>query len=346
MIKLDTDAIVIRKDIVDILSSKLPWMSLTGKTVAVTGAYGMLAAYVVETLLTLGNVKVIALVRSEAKAKERFRRYLDNPLLSLREYACNAPLPNIGQIDFIVHAASIPRPDKEIPVDVLTPNIIGTYHLLEAARKQPHFEQFIFFSSGAVYGEMEASDPITENMAFPIDQSNVANCYALGKITGESLCAAYGKQYGISTKMLRLAHTYGPGMDLNNDIRAFSEFIRSALQGNKITLHTAGTQKRSYCYISDATRAFFDILFNGECGNAYNLVNKAETYSIRNFAELVAANAPKPVEVEIRTQSTSGGYAPQHNAAILSDKKIKSLGWSPIVGLAEGLRRTMAAYTV
>lgn len=345
MIKLNTDSAIISEDIAEILSAKLPWTSLSGKTVAVTGAYGMLAAYVVETLLALGKVKVVALVRSEAKARERFHGHLDNPLLSIREYACKAPLPDIGPFNFIVHAASIPRPDKEIPVDVLTPNVIGTYHLLEAAREQPLFEQFIFFSSGAVYGEMKSSEPINEDMTFPIDQSDVANCYAIGKVTGESLCAAYRRQYGISTKMLRLAHTYGPGMDLNGDIRAFSEFIRSALQGDKITLHTAGTQKRSYCYISDATRAFFEILFNGKCGNAYNLVNQAESYSIRAFAELVAANAPRPIAIETGMQPTSGGYAPQHNAAILSDRKIKALGWTPTVGLAEGLRRTMATYT-
>lgn len=345
MIKFNTDSAIISEDIAKVLSAKLPWASLSGKAVAVTGAYGMLAAYVVETLLALGDVKVVALVRSEAKARERFLRHLGNPLLSIREYECRAPLPDIGPLNLIVHAASIPRSDTKIPVNVLTPNVIGTYHLLEAAREQPHFEQFIFFSSGAVYGEMKSAGPVDEDMAFPIDQSDVANCYAIGKATGEALCAAYYRQYGISSKTLRLAHTYGPGMNLNRDARAFSEFIRCALQGGKITLHTAGTQKRSYCYISDATLAFFAILFNGESGNAYNLVNQTESCSIREFAELVAASAPTPITVEVGLQPASGGYAPQHNAAILSDRKIRSLGWTPTVGLAEGLRRTMAAYT-
>lgn len=344
MIRLDVQSDVIKTDIREILSADLPWTSLHGKTVAVTGASGMLAAYIVETILALGGVKVVALVRNVAKAKCRFARYVDDPNLEIVCYDCASPLRLERAINVIIHAASLPRPDVTVPVDVLEPNSVGTYYLLEAARQQPDFGQFVFFSSSAVYGEVKGSVQIAETDGSHVDPCVVGNCYSIGKMTGEALCVAYTRQYGIVTKILRYAHTFGPGMDIQGDVRAFSEFFRVAMLGKRIELQTAGTQIRYYCYITDATEAFFRVFFKGSSGEAYNIVNSQEGHSIKDFAQVVSAAVGGTIGVSFCGSSCSCGYAPLGQTAVMSGAKLESLGWNPSVKLLQGVIRTLGAY--
>lgn len=347
MINFITNSAVIREDVDRILSANLPWDQLSGKTVAITGAAGMLAAYVVETLLSIGKINVIALVRNVEKARKRFSCYLNNRYLSIINYESSMPLQGLGKINYIIHAASLPHSDTNTPVDVLVPNVIGTYQLLDFARKQDGFEKFLYLSSGAVYGNDDTSNiEFVEDKPVSINPSDVSNCYAIGKCTGEALCAAYTRQYNISTKILRYGHTFGPGLNINNDIRAFAEFLRNAILGEDIKLITSGKQKRYYCYISDATTALFRILFSNDGNNTYNVINANESHSILEFALEVAKQSPNKISVSFcNGLDRNTGYVPLANAARMNSNRLFGLGWMPNVSLGEGIRRTLNVYS-
>ena len=341
----------VEKDIAEVLAAKLDWESLCGKTIAITGANGMLASYVAETLLTLvrttGNpIRVIALVRNPEKASLRFSAYANDPNLSIVKWDPSDVAPDLKECDILIHAASIPRPDSLHPVDVIAPNVIGTWNLLQQLRqadKRP--EQFIYISSGAVYGDRQDSPtPISEDMALPVNQMLPQSCYAESKRAGENICISFMRQYGIPVKVIRYAHTYGPGMDLEHDPRSFVSFIRSIRDSKDIRLTSAGDAVRYFCYATDATIAFFSILLNGKPGEAYNIANPGNGISIRELAELLVSLAPeRHLKVVTDTTAAPPGYAPQKIAPCLDIAKLRTLGWQPSISIAEGFNRVLNA---
>ena len=346
----------VRADIEEILKTDLPWKSLSGKKVLITGASGMLAAYVVETLLLLPEYLdckppvVTALVRNSGKAEERFSRYLNNPnfILTSEDICRNLEAKNFPDIEVIIHAASIPRPDGERPVDVMAPNILGTWNLLNLARELPDFKQFIYFSSGIVNGENIQSDlPISEEMFFPSSCTSPAACYTESKRAGEAICLAFMRQYGIPVKLLRYFGSYGPGMDLYNDPRAFTSFVKNAVQGEEIVLLSAGEETRFWCYITDATEAFFRVFFSSDCGEAWNIANNEAGCTIREFAQMACDLSPnRNISLQFDPGKVPPGYtafkSPQVTVPDIT--KLRSIGFTPKIPVREGLRRTIEAY--
>ncbi len=347
---------IVRQDIEEILKQDLPWQALSGKKILVTGAAGMLASYVVEALLLLPEYvdcippKVTALVRSMEKAEKRFAGYLGNANLKLvTDDICRGlAVSAFRDTQVIIHAASIPRPDRKRPVAVMAPNILGTWHLLELARQIPDFDQFIYFSSGIVNGENIKSDiPITEEMFFPSSCLSPGACYSESKRAGETICLSFMNQYGIRVKMLRYFGSYGPGMDLQNDPRAFTSFVKNAVCGEDIVLHSTGEETRFWCYITDATEAFFRVFFHSTYGEAWNIANSEAGCTIRELAQTVGELSPhETVSVQIGQGKAPSGYTPfkSPQVTVPSIDKLKSIGFAPKIDIREGLKRTIDAH--
>jgi len=348
---------MITADMERILEAELPWQALSGKEIVVTGASGMLAGYVVDTLLLLPEYyecdppRVTALVRNREKASARFAHYLGNPFFRLRtdDLCERIDAGPFLKTALIIHAASIPRPDGKTPVDVMAPNILGTWNLLELVRGLPEFDQFVYFSSGIVNGEDIKSDiPVSEDMFFPTSCTNPASCYSESKRAGETISLSFMRQYGIPVKLLRHFGSYGPGMDLYNDPRAFTSFVKNAVCGEDIILHSTGEETRFWCYISDATEAFFRVLFEPIYGEAWNVANDEAGCTILELAQTAAELAPgKKVSVRFDPSKVPAGYTPfkSHQITVPDIKKLRNMGFSPRVGIREGLQRTIQAYS-
>ncbi|MCX7900131.1 MAG: NAD-dependent epimerase/dehydratase family protein, partial [Methylocystis sp.] len=203
-----------REDVDRVLAADLSWEALDGRTILVAGASGFLPAAMVETLLTLSEcgraprLKVIALARSREKALRRFAGRLGHPALSIRIADVSDAIEIEGPVDMIIHAASqaSPRFYSADPVGTALPNITGTANLLELARRK-NVERFLYFSSSEVYGAVSGDEPIAESQFGALDPATVRACYAESKRVGETLCVAYGAQYGIDCVIARPFHT-------------------------------------------------------------------------------------------------------------------------------------------
>lgn len=343
---------VITQDLAAITSAPLPWGEFDGATVLVTGAAGFLPAYMVETLLSLNletlrrPVKVVALVRNEVRARERFAAYRDDPNLEIIVQDVSQPLATSRSFDFIIHAASQASPVyyRTDPVGTLSPNVLGTYHLLEHARQYP-LRGFLFFSSGEVYGIVPPdSGSIAEHMGGWLDPTSLRSCYGESKRMGETMCVAWAQQHGIPTRIARPFHTYGPGMRLD-DGRVFADFVRDILAGGPIVLQSDGSARRSFCYLADATLGFFTVLLRGSNGEAYNVANPDGECSIAELADRLAAMyAQQGITVERRVRAESA-YMP---STILSTKpditKAMALGWRLQYDVERGFERTVDSY--
>lgn len=342
---------IVEEDLQKIVASSLPWTRLFSKTVLITGANGFVPAYMVETLLYLNetlhaDIRVIALVRNREKAMRRLGHLADRQDMTLVVQDVRDPYLGPDCADFIVHAASqaSPRFYGSDPAGTFETNILGTRRMLELARSS-HSGGFLFFSSGEVYGRIDnASIPLKETDYGYLDPLNVRSCYAEGKRAGETLCTCWHAQFGIPTKIVRLSHTYGPGME-PDDGRVFADFVADIVARRDIVMKSDGSTRRPFCYLADATVAFFTILLLGNAGEAYNVGSDIEC-SVLELAETLVRLFPERHCNVIRQERGPGDqYIPSSVSAGHFDlSKIKSLGWEPTTGIEEGFRRTVESY--
>lgn len=343
---------ILAEDLHTIASALLPWQRLFGKTVLISGANGFLPAYMVETLLHLNthadaNITVLALVRNLEKAQRRFTAHLDNSALNFLAQDVCEPVDYPEKIDFIVHAASQASPIYygTDPVGTLNANIVGTQNLLNLARAK-QVESFLYFSSSEIYGRVEeALIPIDEDTFGYLSPTVVRSCYAESKRMGENMCVSYSSQYKVPAVMVRVFHTYGPGMPLN-DGRVFVDFVRDALTGQDIEMRSDGSARRAYCYLTDATVAYFTVLLTGTPGQAYNVGNPTEEYSVLELARLISGLAPTAgLQVRELPADPNSVYVPGAVSRVSPQvTKLRTLGWEPRISAAHGFARTIASY--
>jgi UDP-glucuronate decarboxylase len=340
---------IIAEDLDIIINAQLNWASFSNKNVLITGANGFLPAYLVETLLHLikkgiiNNTIIFALVRNIEKAKKRFKP--NKNLHFIVQDVCD-PISIEEPLHFIIHAASQASPKYygTDPVGTLNANVLGTTNLLKLAKENP-IESFLYFSSSEVYGCIDCNrNPIKENDFGYIDPTNVRSCYAEGKRMGETICVSWAQQYNIPVKIVRPFHTYGPGMDLN-DGRVYADFINNVLSNTNIVMKSDGLAKRAFCYLSDATIAFYTVLLKGEQGNAYNVGNPDGEISIIDLATKLVDMFPEKKLSVIKSDNQTTGYLKSSVLRNCPDlTKIKNLGWSPKVDINNGLYRTIKSY--
>lgn len=343
---------VIEEDMARVLAQPVPWGELSNARILVSGAYGFVVAYVVEAILyaneTLNlGARVTGLVRNPEKAWKRFAAYRGRADLEFIFQDVCAPIADEVDADFVVHGASWASPKYygSQPVGSLLPNVLGTYQLLELARRK-QARGFLFFSSAEIYGRVEPSAiPTPETYEGRVQPTEVRSCYAESKRMGETMCVAWRQQHGVPTTMARIFHTYGPGMALD-DGRVFADFTRDILERRNIRMMSDGAHRRTFCYLSDAAAALLMILLKGQPGTAYNMGNDEAEVSIAELADLMVGLFPeRKLRVERVVPVNPPGYLRTTvDRACPDTTRLRTLGWKPQVGVAEGFRRTVLSY--
>jgi UDP-glucuronate decarboxylase len=345
---------IVREDLQNIISAALPWERLSGKTVIISGANGLLPSYMVETLLFLNSQvsqrersRVIALVRNYERTVERFAHHKGRDDLRIVVANLANPLLLDERVNFVIHGASPASPKKytDNPNDLFVANVLGTYNLLTVAQEH-QAEEFLYISSGEVYGKLEPSQiPVKESSFGGIDPTRVRSCYAESKRIAENMCVCWHKQYGLSTKIVRPCHTFGPWLNLD-DGRVFADFVRDILNEHPITLKSDGKPLRTFCYLADATEAFFTVMFKGSAGQAYNVASDQCTTTIGHLAQMLSTSFGNgqiigPQEAQLKQTAPASEIWPDSTP---DTAKIQALGWQPRTSLKEAFERTLRSY--
>lgn len=222
--------------------------------------------------------------------------------------------------EVVLHLAA-PRPSA----DALTTTRVtvgGTVNLLDAC-VAAGVSRVVFASTGQVYGNPTAL-PVGERAAVrPLSP------YAASKVAAE----AYLATYPLATVSLRLGNVYGPRQEPAGVALLLAQTLSA---GRRATLHGGGAVTRDYVYVDDAVDAFLRCLGGKGDGRRFNIGTGKGT-SLRRLHSLVAEALGVPDAPEF-APARSGPTA----LALESGAARRTLGWEPVVGLPEGLARTLA----
>lgn len=334
---------IIKEDIHQILKLDANWEKLKNKTVLITGATGMIGQYIVFTLLELNNlynynINIFALCRNKEKAEQTFKNELNNKFLKFVIQEVEEEITLENKINYIIHTASPANPKfySTNPVGTIMANTIGTRNTLELARKNE--ASYCYISSMEVYGKMDNTFGIKEDEYGAINSLDLRSCYPASKNLGENMCVAYKEQYGIDVKIIRPAHTYGPGMSIN-DPRVQCEFMKKVLNNKDIIMKSDGSMQRTYTHVADVASGTFFAILKGE-DITYNAANEDAIITIRELAETIIStkeDSKSKLVIEIQNQEGCSKIKPK----IMNCDRLKKIGWKPLFGVKEGLKRTM-----
>jgi UDP-glucose 4-epimerase len=316
-------------------------MSLEGRTVLVTGSDGFIGSHVVETVLAEGaRVRAFCLYNSFGSAgwldeSQPFQTAVDDGRAEIFLGDVRDPElvdTAVRGCDAVLHlAALIAIPySYQAPRSYVDTNVHGTLNVLEAVRRQG-VPRMVQTSTSEVYGTPDTV-PITET--HPLRGQSP---YSATKIAADKMCEAFALSFGTPVITLRPFNTFGP----RQSARAVIPTVLSQLLTGAEELHLGAlTPRRDFTFVSDTCAGFVRALQADLDPGEVVQLGTGSTYSIGEVVELcmkVTGHEAKVVTEEERIRPVGSEVE-----VLLSDpaKAAARLGWTPAIGLEDGLRRT------
>ncbi|MCL4408011.1 MAG: NAD-dependent epimerase/dehydratase family protein [Thermotogae bacterium] len=305
------------------------------KTVLVTGGAGFIGTNLVNELCNYSPKKIIIIdnLFTGLKSNIPIFDFVDFVEGSVENFDLVFDLMKKCDIVFHLAVRNIIVSTKDPEKDFAT-NAIGTFNILESARRLKNIKKIVYTSSSSVYGNTSHL-PITEN-----DSLYALNPYAASKLTGEAYCNAYFETYMVPVSVVRYTNVCGPYSNPSNPYSGvISKFIYSALNNQPITIHGDGEQTRDFTYVDDTIEATISVAISDKSiGEIYNVGTGVET-SINNLAKII-------LEI-LNTSKSEINHIDKRDIdnirrRVLDIEKIrKSLRWTPKVTLRDGLVETI-----
>ncbi len=306
------------------------------KRVLVTGGAGFLGSHLCDRLIADGH-DVLCIDNFFTGSKDNIAHLLDHSRFELMRHDVTFPLyVEVDQIFNLACPAS-PVHYQNDPVQTTKTSVHGAINMLGLAKRVR--ARIMQASTSEVYGDPEVH-PQTEAYWGRVNPIGPRSCYDEGKRCAETLFFDYHRQHDLRIKVARIFNTYGPRMH-PNDGRVVSNFIMQALRGEAITIYGAGTQTRSFCYVSDLIEGFMRLMASPpEFTGPVNLGNPGE-FTMLQLAELVIELTNSTSTIEHRPLPVDD---PRQRRPDISLAK-EHLDWQPTIQLKEGLTRTIEYFS-
>ncbi|NHN77259.1 dTDP-glucose 4,6-dehydratase [Azotobacter chroococcum] len=254
----------------------------------------------------------------------------------------------------VMHLAAESHVDRSIdgPAEFIQTNVVGTYSLLEAARRYwnglPADEKSAFrfhhISTDEVYGDLEGTDDLfTETTPYA-----PSSPYSASKASSDHLVRAWHRTYGLPALVTNCSNNYGP---YHFPEKLIPHMILNALAGKPLPVYGDGSQIRDWLFVEDHARALVEVVIRGKVGETYNIGGHNEKRNLEvvqtlcDLLEELAPNKPEGVE-RYRDLITFVKDRPGHDLryAIDASKIERELGWKPQETFESGIRKTVQWY--
>lgn len=244
--------------------------------------------------------------------------------------------------EIIIHFAAESHVDRSItaPAAFIETNVLGTFHLLEAARGLARSPVFHHVSTDEVYGSLGEEGLFVENT--PYDPSSP---YSASKASSDHLVRAYARTYGLRTRITNCSNNYGP---YQFPEKLIPLMILNARDGRELPVYGQGKNVRDWLFVTDHVSALWAALTRGRDGETYNIGGNAEARNIdivHSICDLVAqATDQDPMKVRSLVRFVPDRPGHDLRYAIDASKIRRECGWQPSESLGTGLARTVRWY--
>jgi len=249
----------------------------------------------------------------------------------------------------VVNFAAESHVDRSIdnPKEFLDTNIMGTFTLLEAAKKywlnEAKFQKlpttscqprtvFIQVSTDEVYGELGEEGYFTEETSLAPNSP-----YSASKASADMLTKAYFRTFGLPVIITRCSNNYGP---YQFPEKLIPLMISNAVENKQLPVYGDGLNVRDWIFVEDHCRGILAAIKNGQLGMAYNFGSNNEKKNIE-IVKLILSTLDKP-ESLIKYVKDRAGHDRRY--AIDASKTIKELGWKPLISFETGISKTIEWY--
>jgi dTDP-glucose 4,6-dehydratase len=247
--------------------------------------------------------------------------------------------------DWVIHFAAESHVDRSIlgPTTFVVTNVLGTANLLEAARATwPSFEGKLFHhvSTDEVFGSLTDQGFFTEST--PYDPSSP---YSASKAGSDHLVRAYGRTYGMPTRITNCSNNYGP---YQFPEKLIPLIIMNALERKPLPVYGKGENIRDWLFVEDHCEAIWLVATKGSDGETYNIGGNSEVRNldvVKGICAAVAAETGRSAaELEALIEFVADRPGHDYRYAIDAGKLRSELGWEPKETFQNGLRKTVRWY--
>ena len=326
--------------------------------IIVTGGAGFIGSSVIRHIIKNTNDEVLNIDKlTYAGNLESLKEIDQNPRYQFQQVdICDASkLEQIFeqfQPDAVMHLAAESHVDRSIdgPSTFIQTNIVGTYTLLEAARKywqrldeikKVNF-RFHHISTDEVYGDLDGTtDLFTETTPYA-----PSSPYSASKASSDHLVRAWQRTYGLPTIVTNCSNNYGP---YHFPEKLIPLVILNALDSKALPIYGTGNQIRDWLFVEDHARALYQVVTQGSVGETYNIGGHNEKQNIevvkticRILDQLRPQNNAQPYENLITFVKDRPGHDLRY--AIDASKIENELGWKPLETFETGIRKTIEWY--
>ncbi len=307
-----------------------------GKLYLVTGGSGFIGSHITEALVKRGD-RVRVLDNLITGRRENLSMIADRIEFiegDIRDYTTT--LRAARGVSVIFHQAAVPSVPRSVAEPGLNHdiNVNGTFNVLMAAR-EAGVPRVVYAASSSAYGETEVL-PKQEDMS-----PSPLSPYAASKLFGEYYCQVFARVYNLETVSLRYFNVFGPRQDPSSPYSGvISKFITTLLQGETPVIYGDGEQSRDFTYIANVVDANLLAADSKDgIGQVINLGIGERVTLNHLLAELqkIIGTSLTPRYEEARAGDV------RHSLADISRAR-ELIGYSPLVGLVEGLNQTVAWY--
>ena len=240
--------------------------------------------------------------------------------------------PLVEQSELVVHFAAETHVDRSLQSagDFIHTDVVGTFVLLEAARRAPGLRRFVQISTDEVYGS------VPEGASVETDELKPRNPYSASKAAADRLAYSYWASYQVPIVITRASNNYGPNQFPEKVIPLF---ITNLIDGAKVPLYGDGLNVRDWLHVDDHCRAIDIVIARGADGEVYNVGGGNEVRNVDLTHRLIALVGRD------RDMIQPVADRPGHDRRYALDTgKLRRLGWTPQVAFEQGLADTVRWY--
>ncbi len=299
----------------------------------ITGGLGFVGSHLAQKLESEGN-KIIILTKSFSKRKNIPKTSkIKIEKIDVTNFMKLGASIDKHKPQLIIHLAGQTSHSKsfENPMMDIDSNSKSTLFILEKIRKMKNPSSFILGSTFIVIGKPKKL-PVTEDT-----ECNPTTIYGTNRLSSEFFCKIYHNLYNIDTKIFRITNSFGPKEQTIPNKNAVNYLIHQAYLGEKITIFNDGNFFRDLIYISDVISGILTIVKKGKPGELYWISSAKKTWfsKLGKYLEQSTSSKVEFVRTPKYTKKVDVGNF------VVSNKKLKLLGWTPEISVKEGILKTI-----